>query len=256
LNISPSPPLLLLRLRNNNSLKPIDVNRLYPKLEPRSLLMVIPLLDLLFMEVFPISLNSLPPPFIRFKKASPRKRGLLSRPSLSEQTRLHHPISPRMMFTRDTPPTPPPVLSELPSMSPFKMSSGYTPTKPEAKEKRPRVDSEVRRQKLGWGKRANSDGPAKVVAAMEPVPRIPLAFKTNRPFVDNIPVNNNNNPFVNPQRKVVRPSDRENAKPYVTLFCLVMRLMNRNASPIKKSVVKRPSRRAARMMSSVPTLRA
>jgi hypothetical protein len=103
LNISPSPPLLLLRLRNNNSLKPIDVNRLYPKLEPRSLLMVIPLLDLLFMEVFPISLNSLPPPFIRFKKASPRKRGLLSRPSLSEQTRLHHPISPRMI-SRNLPP--------------------------------------------------------------------------------------------------------------------------------------------------------
>ena len=118
-------------------------------------------------------------------------------------------------FTRDTPPTPPPVLSELPSMSPFKMSSGYTPTKPEAKEKRPRVDSEVRRQKLGWGKRANSDGPAKVVAAMEPVPRIPLAFK-NRPFVDNIPVNNN--PFVNPQRKAIRQNDRENAKPYVRLF--------------------------------------
>jgi hypothetical protein len=101
-------------------------------------------------------------------------------------------------------------------MSPFKMSSGYSPTKPEAKEKRPRVDSEVRRQKLGWGKRANSDGPAKVVAAMEPVPRIPLAFKTNRPFVDNIPVNSN--PFVNPQRKVARQSDRENAKPYALPF--------------------------------------
>jgi len=68
---------------------------------------------------------------------------------------------------------------------------------------------------LGWGKRANSDGPAKVVAAMEPVPRIPLAFK-NRPFVDNIPVNNN--PFVNPQRKAIRQNDRENAKPYVRLF--------------------------------------
>ena len=69
---------------------------------------------------------------------------------------------------------------------------------------------------MGWGKRANSDGPAKVVAAMEPVPRIPLAFKNNRPFVDNIPPNNN--PFANPQRKVVRQSDRENAKPYVLLL--------------------------------------
>jgi len=121
-------------------------------------------------------------------------------------------------FTRDTPPTPPPVLSELPSMSPFKMSSGYTPTKAEAKEKRPRVDSEVRRQKLGWGKRANSDGPAKVVAAMEPVPRIPLAFRNNRPFVDNIPVKNN--PFVNSQRKAFRQSDKENAKPYVLSLLL------------------------------------
>jgi hypothetical protein len=96
-NISPSPPLLLLRLRNNNSLKPIDGNRLYPKLELRFLLMGIPLLDLLSMGVFPISPNSLPPPFIRLKKVSPRKRGLLYRRSLSEQTRPHHPISQRMM---------------------------------------------------------------------------------------------------------------------------------------------------------------
>lgn len=132
-------------------------------------------------------------------------------------------------------------------MSPFKMSSGYTPTKAEVKEKRPRVDSEVRRQKLGWGKRANSDGPARVIAALEPVPRIPLAFITNRPsvvpaindtfdtssgpnkvgsamksgpraplgpvknkvFVDNVPVTKGL--FVNP-RKVVRQAD-ENARP-------------------------------------------
>ena len=98
------------------------------------------------------------------------------------------------------------------------MSSGYTPTKAEAKEKRPRVDSEVRRQKLGWGKRANSDGPAKVVAAMEPVPRIPLALKNNKPFVDNVPVKNN--PFVNSQRKAVRQNDKENARPYVLSLLL------------------------------------
>jgi hypothetical protein len=97
LNISPSPPSLLLRLHNNNSPKPIDVNRHFPKLELRSLLMVIPLLDPLFMEVFLISLNSLPPLFIRLKKANPRRKGLLFRRSLSEQTRLHHPISQRMM---------------------------------------------------------------------------------------------------------------------------------------------------------------
>jgi len=71
---------------------------------------------------------------------------------------------------------------------------------------------------LGWGKRANSDGPAKVVAAMEPVPRIPLAFKSNKPFVDNIPVKNN--PFVNPQRKAVRQNGKENAKPYVLSLLL------------------------------------
>jgi hypothetical protein len=169
-------------------------------------------------------------------------------------------------FTRDTPPTPPPVLMELPSMSPFKMSTGYSPQKGEVMEKRPRVDSEVRRQKLGWGKRANSDGPAKVVAAMEPVPRIPLAFKktnssninSNRPFVDNAPIVVKNNPFVNPtvQRKAVRQTDRENAKPYVPPPPNDIELMRRNASPTKKRVAKRPSRRAARMMSSVPTLRA
>ena len=112
MNISPSLPLLLLRLRNNNSLKLIDVNRLYPKLEPRFLLMVIPSLDPLFMEVFLISLNSLPPPYVRLKKASPRKRGLLSRPSLSERTRPHHPISQRMMSLN----LPPPSLPNLPGI--------------------------------------------------------------------------------------------------------------------------------------------
>lgn len=99
-------------------------------------------------------------------------------------------------------------------MSPFKMSSGYTPTKETAKEKRPRVDSEVRRQKLGWGKRANSDGPAKVVAAMEPVPRIPLAFVVKRDNVNgNVPLNNK--PFANNQRKASRATDKEN-KLYVS----------------------------------------
>jgi hypothetical protein len=112
LNISPSLPSPLLRSLNNNSLKPIDVNHPYPKLELHFLLMVIPLLDLLFMEEFPISLNSLPPPYVRLKKASPRKRGLLSRPSLSEQTRLHHPISQRMMSLN----LPPPSLPNLPGI--------------------------------------------------------------------------------------------------------------------------------------------
>jgi hypothetical protein len=105
-------------------------------------------------------------------------------------------------FTRSTPPTPPPVLRELPNMSPFKlnMSTGYSPEKKgpkEQDEKRPRVDSEVRRQALGWGKRRNSDGPTKVIAAMEPVPRIPLAFARPRAGL----------------------RDKENIRPYVQLLC-------------------------------------
>ena len=105
-------------------------------------------------------------------------------------------------FTRDTPPTPPPVLMELPSMSPFKLnlSTGYSPAKKPAageKEKRSRVDSEVRRQALGWGKRRNSDGPAKVIAAEPPVPRIPLAF-------------------VRP-RMVLGDKEKENVRPYVLM---------------------------------------
>ena len=94
---SPSLPSLLLRLHNNNYPKPIDVNRHYPKLELRSLPMAIRLLELLCMEVFHISLNSLPFPLSHLKKVSPRRRGLLFRRSLSEPTRLHHPISQRMM---------------------------------------------------------------------------------------------------------------------------------------------------------------
>jgi hypothetical protein len=97
LNISPSPPSLLLRLHNNNFLKPTDVNRHFPKLELHSLLMVIPLLDPLYMVVFLISLNSLPPPYTRLKKVSPRRKGLLFKRNSSEPIRLHHPISQRMM---------------------------------------------------------------------------------------------------------------------------------------------------------------
>jgi len=110
LNISPSPPSLSLHLHNNNYLKPIDVNHPCPRLELRSLLMVIPLLDLLFMEVFLIPLNSLPPPYIRPKKANLRKRDLHSRRSLSEPTRPRHRISQRMMSRN----LPPPSLPSLP----------------------------------------------------------------------------------------------------------------------------------------------
>ena len=100
---------------------------------------------------------------------------------------------------------------------------------------RPRVDSEVRRQKLGWGKRGNSDGPARVVAAMEPVPRIPLAFISNN-------------------RKIVRDreADKENVRPYVLCSSALMKLIDRNVSPTKKSVAKRGARKAPRMVS-VPT---
>ena len=138
-------------------------------------------------------------------------------------------------FTRETPPTPPPSLMEIPSMSPFKMSTGYSPKEEVVKDMRPRVDSEVRRQKLGWGKRGNSDGPARVVAAMEPVPRIPLAFISNN-------------------RKIVREreADKENVRPYVLCSSVLMKLIDRNVSPTKKSVAKRGARKAPRMVS-VPT---
>jgi len=105
LNTSPNPPSHLLRLHNNNSPKPIDVNHPYPKLELHFLLMVIPLLDPLCMEVFPISLNSLPLPCILLKRVNLRGKGLLSRRSLSELTRLHHPISQRMMSLNLLPPS-------------------------------------------------------------------------------------------------------------------------------------------------------
>ena len=99
MNISPSLPSLLLRLHNNNSLKPIDVNHPYPKLELRSLLMAIRLLEPLCMGAFLISLNllPLPPPLSHLKKVNLRRRGLLFRRSLSEPTRPHHPISQKMM---------------------------------------------------------------------------------------------------------------------------------------------------------------
>lgn len=96
---SPSLPSLLLRLHNNNYPKPIDVNRHYPKLELRSLPMAIRLPEPLYMGVFLISLNllPLPPPLIHLKKVNLRRRGLLFRRSLSEQTRPPHPISQKMM---------------------------------------------------------------------------------------------------------------------------------------------------------------
>jgi hypothetical protein len=145
-------------------------------------------------------------------------------------------------FVRDTPPTPPPVLSELPTLSPFKFSlaTGYSPKKPVTeKEKRARVDSEARRQALGWGKRRNSDGPAKVVAAAEPVPKIPLAF-------------------VKPQAHSRRPlKDLENVKPYVGLSrgCR-WKLIYRNVSPTKKAVNKRAPKRVPRQASVPRGLRA
>lgn len=92
-------------------------------------------------------------------------------------------------FTREHPPSPPPSLKNLPVMSPFKLNldlrTGYSPQskKDAEQEKRNRVDSVARRQALGWGKRRNSDGPAKVIEAVEPVPRIPLQFAKPRTVV-------------------------------------------------------------------------
>ena len=97
MNISPNLPSLSLRSRNNNSLKPIDVNHPCPKLELRSLLMAILLLEPLCMGVFLIPLNSLPLPLSHLKKVNLKRRGLLFRRSLSERTRPHHPISQKMM---------------------------------------------------------------------------------------------------------------------------------------------------------------
>jgi len=99
LTTSPSLPSLLLRSRNNNSLKPIDVNHPCPKLELRSLLMAILLLEPLCMGVFLIPLNSLPLPLplSQLKKVNLKRRGLLSKRSLSERTRPLPPISQKMM---------------------------------------------------------------------------------------------------------------------------------------------------------------
>lgn len=89
-------------------------------------------------------------------------------------------------FVRDHPPTPPPCLKKLPEMSPFKfnlqLKTGYSPEskKQVSKSDRARVDSVVRRQALGWGKRRASDGPAKVIEAEEPVPKIPSIFARPR----------------------------------------------------------------------------
>lgn len=90
-------------------------------------------------------------------------------------------------FVREHPPTPPPCLKKLPEMSPFKfnlaLNTGYSP-EPKSnttdKMDRARVNSVVRRQALGWGKRRNSDGPAKVIEAEEPVPKIPSIFARPR----------------------------------------------------------------------------
>lgn len=89
-------------------------------------------------------------------------------------------------FVRDHPPTPPPCLKKLPEMSPFKfnleLKTGYSPEskKQISKNDRARVDSVVRRQALGWGKRRASDGPVKVLEAEEPVPKIPSIFARPR----------------------------------------------------------------------------
>lgn len=85
-------------------------------------------------------------------------------------------------FVRDHPPTPPPRISKLPEMSPFKfnldLNAGSSPVSKQHadQDKRNRVNSSVRRQALGWGKRRNSDGPVKVIEAIEPVPKIPNIF--------------------------------------------------------------------------------
>jgi hypothetical protein len=89
-------------------------------------------------------------------------------------------------FVRDHPPTPPPCLKKLPEMSPFKfnmdLKTGYSPEpkKQSDKNDRARVNSVVRRQALGWGKRRASDGPVKVIEAEEPVPKIPSIFARPR----------------------------------------------------------------------------
>lgn len=89
-------------------------------------------------------------------------------------------------FVREHPPTPPPCLNKLPEMSPFKLNLephtglSLASKRRAEQDKRARVTSSARRQALGWGKRRNSDGPAKVVEAAEPVPRIPHVFAQAR----------------------------------------------------------------------------
>jgi hypothetical protein len=76
----------------------------------------------------------------------------------------------------------------LPNLSEPKPSSKHGQTKGSSngaskgqqketgEEKRTRVDSSVRRQALGWGRRGHSDGPSKVEQMMKnvpPVPRLP-----------------------------------------------------------------------------------
>jgi len=74
-------------------------------------------------------------------------------------------------FARELPPSPPPVLANLP-FTPFALpldnlkaaAPQPSPAKQEsqASTERPRVDSGARRAALGWGRRRNSDGPTKV----------------------------------------------------------------------------------------------
>ena len=75
-------------------------------------------------------------------------------------------------FAREHPPSPPPTIATFAPISPFQLPSfdafglkKEEEEKPKAPlmEQRARVNSAARRQKLGWGRRRNSDGPAKVV---------------------------------------------------------------------------------------------
>jgi serine/arginine repetitive matrix protein 2 len=81
-------------------------------------------------------------------------------------------------FTRELPVSPPPKLAAVTPFSPFQLpgfestgkmksdvSSDEKAREKAEMEKRERVDSNVRRVALGWGRRRNSDGPVKVVEA-------------------------------------------------------------------------------------------
>jgi serine/arginine repetitive matrix protein 2 len=93
-------------------------------------------------------------------------------------------------FTRELPPTPPPKLATMATHSPFKLPNFQLSGKgdeqkskeQEADEtleqaKRARVNSGARRQALGWGRRRNSDGPAKVSGERSSVTREVMGMK-------------------------------------------------------------------------------